>query len=104
MAYDGLFIHSLLTQLDNDLVGGKLTKIYQPFSYDLVLNFRKDRKNRKLLISANAQNPRFYITDENIVHHTAYEMNLKPRVSSNFCAARISPMFPSLMRSGRLIP
>ena len=68
MAYDGLFIHSLLTQLDNDLVGGKLTKIYQPFSYDLVLNFRKDRKNRKLLISANAQNPRFYITDENIVN------------------------------------
>lgn len=68
MAYDGLFIHSLLTQLDDDLVGGKLTKIYQPFSYDLVLNFRKDRKNKKLLISANAQNPRFYITNENIVN------------------------------------
>ena len=35
-----------------------------------------------------------------LIHHTAYEMNLKPRVSSNFSAAFSSPMLPSLMRSG----
>lgn len=35
-----------------------------------------------------------------LIHHTAYEMNLNPRVSSNFSAALISPRFPSLMRSG----
>lgn len=68
MAFDGLFIHSLLTDLTPKLLKAKLTKIYQPFDYDLVLNFRKDRKNQKLLISANAQNPRFYITNENIVN------------------------------------
>ncbi len=45
MAFDGLFIHSLLQDLSPTLVGGKLTKIYQPFDQDLVLNFRKDRKN-----------------------------------------------------------
>jgi hypothetical protein len=33
------------------------------------------------------------------IHQTAYEMNLIPLVSSNFRAARISPMFPSLIRS-----
>ena len=38
------------------------------------------------------------------IHHTAYEINLKPRVSSNRWAALISPRFPSLMRSGRLNP
>ena len=38
------------------------------------------------------------------IHHTAYEMNLKPRVSSNFSAALSNPMFPSLIRSGRLKP
>ena len=38
------------------------------------------------------------------IHHTAYEMNLKPRVSSNFSAAFISPTLPSFMRSGRLSP
>ena len=61
MAFDGLFIHSLLKNLSPTLIGGKLTKIYQPFEQDLVLNFRKVRKNQRLLISANAQNPRFYI-------------------------------------------
>lgn len=68
MAFDGLFIHSLLTDLKPKLLKAKLTKIYQPFDYDLVLNFRKDRKNKKLLISVNAQSPRFYITQENIVN------------------------------------
>ena len=38
------------------------------------------------------------------IHHTAYEMNLKPRVSSNFSAALMSPTFPSLMRSARSSP
>ena len=28
------------------------------------------------------------------IHHTAYEINLKPRVSSNFSAALISPEIP----------
>src|SRR5699024_11866359 len=68
MAFDGLFIHSLLQDLSPTLVGGKLTKIYQPFEQDLVLNFRKDRKNQRLLISANAQNPRFYITNDTIAN------------------------------------
>lgn len=68
MAFDGLFIHSLLQNLSPTLVGGKLTKIYQPFEQDLVLNFRKDRKNLRLLVSANAQNPRFYITTDTITN------------------------------------
>lgn len=68
MAFDGLFIHSLLTNLSPALVDGKLTKIYQPFTHDLVLNIRKDRKNKKLLVSANAQNPRFYLTTESIAN------------------------------------
>ncbi len=50
MAFDGLFIHSLLQDLSPTLVGGKLTKIYQPFEQDLVLNFRKDRKNQRFLL------------------------------------------------------
>ncbi|QNQ80424.1 Rqc2 family fibronectin-binding protein [Lactobacillus sp. PV034] len=68
MAFDGLFIHSLLTSLSPTLEKGKLTKIYQPFEQDLILNFRKDRLNKKLLISANAQTPRFYLTTETIVN------------------------------------
>lgn len=62
MAFDGLFIHSLLNSIKPVLVNGRLSKIYQPFEQDLVLTFRNERKNYQLLISANAQYPRFYLT------------------------------------------
>ena len=39
-----------------------------------------------------------------LIHQTAYEMNLNPRVSSNLLAARINPRFPSLTRSGKESP
>lgn len=66
MAYDGLFIHSLLTQITPALVDAKLSKIAQPFEHDLILTFRKDRKNLRLLVSANSQYPRFYFSDQNL--------------------------------------
>lgn len=66
MAFDGVFIHSLLKDLAPTLIGGRLSKIYQPFEQDLVLVFRKERKNYQLLISANAQYPRLYLTKETI--------------------------------------
>ncbi|MDO4912240.1 MAG: NFACT RNA binding domain-containing protein [Lactobacillus sp.] len=66
MAFDGLFIHSLLGELSSQIVSGRLSKIAQPFEYDLVLTFRKDRQNYPLLISANAQYPRMYLTKQSI--------------------------------------
>lgn len=66
MAFDGLFIHSLLNSVRPKIVKGRLSKIYQPFEHDLVLTFRKERKNFQLLLSANAQYPRFYLTDQTI--------------------------------------
>lgn len=66
MAFDGVFIHSLLKTLRPALTDGRLSKIYQPFSQDLILTFRKDRKNYQLLISANAQYPRMYLTKQTI--------------------------------------
>lgn len=41
MAFDGLFIHSLLHELSPEIIDGRLSKIYQPFEQDLVLVFRK---------------------------------------------------------------
>lgn len=68
MAFDGLFIHSLLQNLVPTLVESRLSKIYQPFDQDLIFVFRKKRKNYKLLISANAQYPRIYLTEQNIAN------------------------------------
>lgn len=68
MAFDGLFIHSLLNSVKPKIINGRLSKIYQPFEQDLVLTFRKERKNIQLLLSANAQYPRFYITNQTIAN------------------------------------
>ena len=68
MAFDGLFIHSLLNNVKPKIESGRLSKIYQPFEQDLVLTFRKDKKNIQLLLSANAQYPRFYITEQTIAN------------------------------------
>ena len=68
MAFDGLFIHSLLNDVKPKIVNSRLSKIYQPFEQDLVLTFRKDRKNIQLLLSVNAQYPRFYITNQTITN------------------------------------
>lgn len=66
MAFDGLFIHSLLGAISPTLLHSKLSKIYQPFEHDLIFVFRQQRKNYKLLLSANSQNPRFYFQIEEI--------------------------------------
>lgn len=68
MAFDGLFIHSLLNSVKPKIINGRLSKIYQPFEQDLVLTFRKERKNIQLLLSANALYPRFYITSQTIAN------------------------------------
>ena len=39
-----------------------------------------------------------------LIHQTAYEMNLKPLVSSNLFAALINPKLPSFIRSGKVKP
>lgn len=62
MAFDGLFIHSLLKELTPKIESGRLSKIYQPFNNDIVLVLRKDRKNQQLLLSANPEYPRVYLT------------------------------------------
>lgn len=68
MAFDGLFIHSLLQSISPILEGGKLSKIYQPFNQDLIFTFRKNRQNQQLLISANAQSPRMYLTNMSVTN------------------------------------
>lgn len=68
MAFDGLFIHSLLNELTPTLLHGRLSKIYQPFAQDLLLVFRKEHRNYQLLLSANAQYPRFYLTRQSIAN------------------------------------
>lgn len=64
MSFDGIVMNSLVYELTNLLVNGRIEKVHQPESDEIVLNIRKDGKNYKLLISASSSNPRVYITNE----------------------------------------
>lgn len=62
MAFDALTLSVLAEEFRQTLVGGKITKIYQPEKDEIVL-FIFNGKTYKLIISANAGVNRIHITD-----------------------------------------
>ena len=57
MALDGVFLHSLLNNLNEILIDSKIDKINQPEKDELILTIRRNRKNYKLLLSASSKFP-----------------------------------------------
>lgn len=53
MSFDGIFTYGILQELSETLVSGRISKIYQPFPNELILQVRAKGENRKLLISAH---------------------------------------------------
>ncbi|OAA83272.1 Rqc2 family fibronectin-binding protein [Clostridium ljungdahlii] len=62
MALDGIFIHSILKELKEKILGGKVEKINQPEKDEIVLSIKSGRKNYKLLLSASPVYPKMHIT------------------------------------------
>lgn len=68
MALDGIVIHALVHELSTALVGGRISKIHQPYATDIVLHVRSGGANYRLLISANHSHPRMYVTEESFTN------------------------------------
>lgn len=64
MALDGLTLYCLKSEL-RQLIGGKIEKIYQPENEMISISIRNNRKNYKLVMSADASNARIHLTDQN---------------------------------------
>ncbi|MCH5160279.1 MAG: NFACT family protein [Clostridiales bacterium] len=62
MAYDALTLSILRDELSDALIGGKITKIYQPERDEIIL-FIFNKQTYKLLISSNAGVNRIHITE-----------------------------------------
>ncbi|MCR5685241.1 MAG: NFACT family protein [Lachnospiraceae bacterium] len=75
MAFDGSMVAAVTCELNKTLAGGRISKIQQPESDELVITVHKDG-NYKLLLSANASLPLVYLTRETYV---------SPLVSPAFC-------------------
>ncbi|RBP39185.1 Rqc2 family fibronectin-binding protein [Garciella nitratireducens] len=76
MAFDGIIIKSLINELNQTLYNGRIEKIYQPETDEIYINIRNNRNNYTLLLSANANNPRIYLTKL---------QKSNPTIPPNFC-------------------
>jgi predicted ribosome quality control (RQC) complex YloA/Tae2 family protein len=64
MSFDGMFTYCMQKELRQQLVGGRITKIYQPFKHELILQIRANGKNHRVLLSAHPNYARVHITEE----------------------------------------
>ena len=76
MALDGIVISAMTKELNDRLLGGRINKIAQPESDELMLTIKNEKKQYRLLISAGASLPLIYLTDNN---------KPSPLTAPNFC-------------------
>ncbi|RRD32557.1 fibronectin/fibrinogen-binding protein [Streptococcus minor] len=68
MSFDGFFLHYMAKELQEQLLGGRIQKINQPFEQELVLNIRSNRQSQKLLISVHSVFGRIQLTQTEFIN------------------------------------
>ncbi len=64
MTFDGIFTHYIVKELNENILNGRINKIYQVSNYELVFVVRANQKTSKLLLSINPNYARIHITEE----------------------------------------
>lgn len=65
MAFDGITVSALISEIKDKITGGRIDKIYQPENDEIIFSIRSFGKAYKLLLTANPSNPKFHFTSEN---------------------------------------
>ncbi|MFP4077968.1 MAG: NFACT family protein, partial [Candidatus Izemoplasmataceae bacterium] len=63
MSFDGMMLHKMRADLEATLKGGRIQKIYQLSTFELLFNV-KAKKKHQLLLNATRQHPRISLTFE----------------------------------------
>jgi len=66
MALDGITLSMLKKEISEKLIGARVDKIHQPSKEELIMSFRWNGGNGKLLISASANGPRIHFTESSV--------------------------------------
>lgn len=74
MSFDGIVTKSVVKELKDNLIGGRVDKIFQQEKDEILINIRSKGTNYKLIISASSNNPRFYLTEFSKVNPEAPPM------------------------------
>lgn len=62
MAFDGVLLNCILKQLRDEIIGGRIDRIYQPEKDEIHIGIRLKNKDNKMLISASPNYPRIHLT------------------------------------------
>ena len=65
MAFDGITIAGIVSELNHTILGGRIYKIAQPESDELLLTVKNNSTQYRLLLSADASLPLIYLTEQN---------------------------------------
>lgn len=76
MAFDGITIANIVHELNESLLEGRISKIAQPETDELLLTIKTRKEQRRLYISASASLPLIYLTETN---------KPSPMTAPNFC-------------------
>ena len=76
MAFDGITIANIVTELNQTITGGKINKLAQPENDELIITIKNQRKQYRLFLSASASLPLIYLTETN---------KPSPLTAPNFC-------------------
>ncbi|NCB92759.1 MAG: fibronectin/fibrinogen-binding protein [Clostridia bacterium] len=76
MAFDGITIANIVSELNQNITGGKINKIAQPENDELIITIKNQRKQYRLFLSASASLPLIYLTEAN---------KPSPMTAPNFC-------------------
>jgi len=63
MPLDGITLNSVKQELSKALIGGRVDRIQQPETDEIIIAIRSQGKNHKLLLSAGANSPRIHFTE-----------------------------------------
>ena len=89
MAFDGVAIAGIVHELKNEILGGRLYKIAQPETDELLLTIKHASGQKRLLLSAEASLPLIYLTEQN---------KPSPMTAPNFCM-----LLRKHLQNGRII-
>lgn len=76
MAFDGITVAGIVHELNQTILNGRINKIAQPETDELLLTIKTPSGQKRLCISASASLPLIYLTDEN---------KPSPMTAPNFC-------------------
>ncbi|MGN0482977.1 MAG: NFACT family protein [Lachnospiraceae bacterium] len=76
MAFDGIVINNLVSELNQTVLNGRISKIAQPESDELLLTIKGNNGQKRLVLSASASLPLVYLTNQN---------KPSPMTAPNFC-------------------